>query len=109
MTTGSLRRLASQRCFHHVGREAVARCVVCGRAYCRECVAEHDGRMICATCLREAAAPKPKPARRWPARLGRAVLTAFAVFIAWCGFYGAALLLQEIPARVHEGTIWLEE
>ena len=43
--------LAQSRCFQHAGREAVARCPECERFYCRECVTEHEGRMICRSCL----------------------------------------------------------
>jgi hypothetical protein len=54
--------LAAQRCFHHSLREAVARCPECRQFYCRECITEHEERVICATCLRRlSAAP---PARR---------------------------------------------
>lgn len=109
MKTDSLRRITSQRCFHHGGREAVAKCVACGRAYCRECVAEHDGRMICATCLRRETAPPSKLAPTWPGAMGRAALTLVAVFVAWSCFFGVAQLLLDIPAPVHEGSIWLEE
>ena len=48
--------LTHQRCFHHSHREAVARCPECRQFYCRECVTEHDYRVICATCLKKIAA-----------------------------------------------------
>ena len=109
MMTASPSRLASQRCFHHGGREAVARCVSCRRAYCRECVAEHGGRMICAACLRRENERAPATPRRWSRALAGSVLTVVAVFVAWSFFFGLAELLREIPAPVHEGTIWLGE
>ena len=44
-------KLRRAKCSNHREREAVARCLVCGSDFCRECVTEHDGRMICAQCL----------------------------------------------------------
>ena len=43
--------LIHRRCLHHPAREAVALCPECRRFYCRECVTEHTGRMICAGCV----------------------------------------------------------
>ena len=40
-----------QRCWNHEAREAACRCPACGRSYCRECVSEHEGRLLCAACL----------------------------------------------------------
>ena len=45
--------IAQRRCFHHPIREAVARCPACRDYYCRECVTEHDNRVICAGCLKK--------------------------------------------------------
>ena len=44
--------IAQERCFNHAFREAVARCPECGRTFCRECISEHDDRVICAFCLK---------------------------------------------------------
>ena len=44
-------KLSAQRCFNHAGREAVARCPECSRYFCRECISEHRGRVVCAGCL----------------------------------------------------------
>ena len=46
--------LTASKCRLHPDREAVARCVGCETLYCRECVAEHDGRMLCSACLAQA-------------------------------------------------------
>jgi hypothetical protein len=40
-----------QRCWNHADREAACRCPACGRGFCRECVTEHAGRLLCASCL----------------------------------------------------------
>lgn len=40
------------RCWNHEEREAVCRCPECGRSFCRECVGEHESRLLCAGCLK---------------------------------------------------------
>ena len=50
-----MRSLSLQRCFNHAHREAAARCPECTHFYCRECITEHDDRVICAACLRKLA------------------------------------------------------
>ena len=99
--------LAHQRCFHHSLREAVARCPECRQFYCRECITEHDDRVICASCLRrlaEANAQKKSPA----AWLWAVVPCALGLLVAFLFFYfvGEALLL--IPSSFHEGSVWTD-
>src|SRR6266576_2922250 len=43
-----------QHCWNHEAREAVCRCPGCARPFCRECVTEHEARLLCAQCLRKA-------------------------------------------------------
>ena len=96
--------LAHQRCLHHVHREAVCRCPNCARYYCRECVVEHEDRLICASCLRRLSAPAPRvEAIR---RATGAVSFLSALLLAWLFFYYAGRVLILIPADVHEGTEW---
>ena len=97
--------LAHQRCFNHAQREAVARCPECGRFFCRECVTEHEERVICASCLRRQARP-PLTQRRWFVGVARAGQLVVAIFVAWLFFrlVGEALLL--LPSSFHEGTLW---
>ncbi len=66
--TAAAEDLSGKRCFNHAGREAAARCPGCRRFYCRECVTEHDGRVLCAECLRRRAHDA-----RAGGRLGRVV------------------------------------
>lgn len=86
--------LIEQRCLNHPSREAVVRCPGCRRFYCRECVTEHDGRMICAVC---AVAPAAEPAARsstpqW------AVAGAAGFLLAWLIFYYLGVALARIPS-----------
>jgi hypothetical protein len=95
------------RCFLHGDRVAVARCGSCGRHFCRECVTEHEGRMICGGCLRRGAGPK-RAARRWLRGVGAVAHTVAAVFVAWLFFHWIGLIMLEIPTSMHEGTLWNE-
>ncbi|OGV62908.1 MAG: hypothetical protein A2498_04720 [Lentisphaerae bacterium RIFOXYC12_FULL_60_16] len=93
---------AQQRCFNHPGREAAARCPVCARHFCRECVTEHHGRVICSACLLAG-----RQAPRSQSRLHRAGLAAAAgILLAWMIFYGLGQILLNIPSAVHEGRYW---
>ncbi len=100
-------RLALQRCWQHAAREAVARCPECGRSFCRECVVEHEGRILCAGCLARSSAPEQKSARRWslvPVRRGLAALAGLLVL--WFTFYAVGRGLLAIPSEWHEGAVW---
>jgi hypothetical protein len=97
--------VSSQRCFHHFQREAVARCPECARFFCRECVTEHDDRLICASCLAKiTVASNIKESRFRP--IFRIVQCAAGFLIIWLFFYYAGQLLLKIPVSVHEGTLW---
>ena len=93
--------LADQRCWHHAGREAVVRCPECRRFYCRECVTEHLGRMICGTCFASLG--------RTSAASGRFQSILWITFalgglvIAWLMFYYFGVFLARIPADFHSG------
>jgi hypothetical protein len=45
--------VSGQRCSNHAGRTAACRCPACQSFYCRECITEHDGRMLCASCVQK--------------------------------------------------------
>ena len=97
--------LAHQRCFNHATREAAARCPGCGRDYCRECVTEHDDRLICAACLRKTARV-PLLKRRGFARTLQAVRCALGVVTVWFLFYLIGEGLSSLPDKFHEGSLW---
>ena len=89
------------RCRRHPERPASARCPACGGTYCRECVVEHDGRILCASCLRAAAqadAPAEDQATSlltWGRRAGRQLVGLVAlVATLWCLLYLARELLE---------------
>lgn len=45
--------VSERRCINHAGRAAAGRCPGCRFFYCRECITEHDGRMLCAACVQK--------------------------------------------------------
>lgn len=90
----------------HSGREAIARCPSCHDDFCRECIVEHAGVLLCTTCLARETAAKTDSRRSSRARVGDLVLTAAWVALLWVVFYGFGQLLKAIPAKVHEGTVW---
>ena len=97
--------LARQRCLNHPAREAVARCPECGLFYCRECITEHDDRVVCASCLKKVALAASKtPARcwnAWPLAQG-----AGGFIVAWFVFYTIARLLLALPEEFHRDALW---
>lgn len=98
-------RLHERRCARHPGREAAARCPACGEFFCRECVIDHDGRLLCATCVARAAAGHERRRERLAAGR-RLALTAAAVVALWGAFYGLGAVLRRIPPDFHDGTVW---
>ena len=97
--------LTHQRCFNHATREAVARCPECTRFFCRECITEHDDRVICSACLKKLARV-PLLKRPLFVRVWRASQCLFGIFIAWFFFYFVAASLVKLPTSFHEGTLW---
>src|SRR5258705_13675523 len=105
--------LAGQRCLLHPQREAVARCPECRRAYCRECVTEHDGRMLCAACIarlsisglhdRAARGTLYRGAARLVRGAGRVGRLAAGVLAAWLFFHVLGETLAMFPTATHAG------
>lgn len=87
--------LIDQRCRNHAAREAVVRCTSCRGYFCRECVVEHRGRMMCAACVSAPPAGAPREKSRTAAWL---VLGAGGLLLAWLIFYYLGALLARIPS-----------
>ena len=100
-----MQNLTYQRCFNHATREAVARCPSCGQFFCRECITEHENRVICAACLRKLARV-PLLQRRGLARLIRGGQCLVGLVAAWFFFYLIGESLLALPTSFHEGTLW---
>jgi hypothetical protein len=97
--------LVHQRCLHHADREAVARCPECKKFFCRECISEHDGRILCASCLVRLSA-SPQRRKRSFEGVFLILQSALAVVIIWFFFFEIGRTLLSIPAAFHEGRIW---
>ena len=89
-------------CFNHPVRTASARCPECNRHYCRECITEHDDRVICAVCLAaitgdaEATSSRVRWIWQW-------VIVLVSVFSLWFIFFSAGQLLLRMPSSFHDG------
>lgn len=97
--------LVQKRCFNHSGREAVARCPECQRFFCRECVTEHDSRVVCAQCLKKLTGGGQQRTARF-AVVALAAKSLAGFLFLWLFFYGLGRTLISIPADFHEGTLW---
>ncbi|MCX7887246.1 MAG: rhomboid family protein [Verrucomicrobiae bacterium] len=97
--------LLQQRCYHHTAREAVARCPECRLYFCRECVVEHELRVLCAACLRKAGVPAPAKSQ-WCRLLWQVAAAAAGFVLLWFIFYMVGQMLLAIPSQFHEGTLW---
>lgn len=101
-----MKSLAAQRCNNHASREAVARCPTCQRFFCRECISDHEGRVICASCL---GAMRVTPAKRGSKPMGGIlgmIGATAAIVLIWVCFYLFGAALAAIPSSFHNGTIW---
>ena len=97
--------MLAHQCLNHPAREAVARCPECRRFFCRECITEHSGRVICAGCLTRLVRPEA-PATRRLAWLTAPLTAGAGLLVAWLVFYAAGRALVRIPSEFHEGTLW---
>jgi hypothetical protein len=97
--------LSTQRCFNHAAREAVARCPECRGFFCRECVTEHEDRVICSACLAKLARV---PLLKRPAFtvVWRGAQALAGLFVAWFFFYLIGAGLAALPNSFHEQELW---
>lgn len=90
--------LAKSRCELHPEREAAVRCPSCRRDYCRECVVEHGGRLLCRRCLARDHHGAAAGRRRRPlAVLGTLAGIGAGVLVAWLCFYFLGRALALLP------------
>jgi hypothetical protein len=92
--------LLAQRCVLHPDREAAVRCPGCERFYCRECVTEHRGRMMCSHCVARFAAPS---ARKSSVGMMWILLCVGGLLFSWMLFYYLGMALARIPSSFHGG------
>jgi hypothetical protein len=99
------RSLRHQRCYHHAAREAAARCPECQRFFCRECVSEHDDRVLCSSCLARLNKPSMGVRLRL-AGLINVLRAVVAIIVAWSVLYGLGRALLHIPGMFHHSAPW---
>jgi hypothetical protein len=95
-----------QRCSFHWQREAVAKCPECNRFFCRECITEHEGRVVCADCLKKLVHREERKSRNPLRYVSQVLKFAFGVVVIWIFFYYLGRILMVIPESFHDGTIW---
>jgi hypothetical protein len=100
-----MQTFAHQRCFNHAEREAVARCPECFQFFCRECITEHDDRILCSACLKKLTR-QPLAQRFAFAKFFRLAQFAFGILLAWFFFFLIGESLLKLPDSFHEGTLW---
>ena len=79
-------------------------CPSCRRFFCRECATEHEGRLLCSTCLRKLDRAAQAVVRR--AWLRHAALGLGGFIFACLVFYAAGSALRSVTAATHEGGPW---
>jgi hypothetical protein len=100
-----MQSLTHQRCFNHAMREAVALCPECKRFFCRECITEHDDRVLCTDCLQKLAR-KPLAQRFALAQIFWLAQAVAGLLIVWYFFFLIGAGLLKLPDSFHEGTLW---
>jgi len=79
--------IAQLRCQQHPVREAIARCPNCRQSFCRECITEHEGRMLCLPCLAKQSVLLPSPSPLWP-KLAWILGACGGLLLTWAFFLG---------------------
>jgi hypothetical protein len=97
--------ISHERCFNHALREAAARCPQCRRYFCRECVTEHDDRVLCTLCLKQSTS-RPHSRGKQMARLVKVVCCAAGFLLAWLFFFLIGDMLTRLPSRFHKEVLW---
>jgi len=92
-----------QRCWNHETREAVCRCLECGRGFCHECVTEHESRLLCAACLAGVLRTAPSKPAAWRRVLPAATLLG-AFLLAWFFFFAAGQTVSFILERAEQSS-----
>jgi uncharacterized paraquat-inducible protein A len=94
--------LRKRKCANHASREAVARCPECKKDFCRECITEHNNKMLCTNCLQEITRKKDAKKKKLAA-LFTIVLFFLGMLISYYFFLGVASMLSEMPDQFHNG------
>jgi uncharacterized paraquat-inducible protein A len=97
--------IAQKRCSNHRHREAAACCPQCNEFFCRECIVEHDDRVLCANCLAQLLKRTDARRSRWGGLI-QLLQLSMGFLLIWFLFHGLGRLLLALPSVFHDGT-WL--
>jgi hypothetical protein len=90
-------QLKHKRCFNHASREAAARCPNCKQDFCRECITEHAGKMLCVNCLKASSEKKKKKRRFLHSVFNVFIFIAAIILIYLCfAWMGRAIARSDI-------------
>lgn len=92
--------LSLERCFNHGARGASGRCPECRRYHCRECLTEHEGRVLCSACL----ARRRPPVSPSGGRASYAVAALLNLLLLLLLVYGVGALLLRLPSTFDESS-----
>ncbi len=105
MTEAIRQTLTRKRCVNHSHREAAAKCPECNKFYCRECVTEHENKVLCATCLASDFSENKDKSINLKF-LKHILIFLFSFLLLWLLYYYFGQLLLTISPDVHEGYFW---
>lgn len=91
--------ISLSRCFNHAAREAVARCPECTDYFCRECVTEHENKVICASCFRTTTEGAEQEKRN--SVIVSLLALVLGVALIWCVTYLVGRGLLAVPSSWH--------
>ena len=91
-------------CANHPDRESVGRCPECTHTFCRECITDHEGRVICANCLAMLQTAATERSGVILAFVKGTLGTVVGLLLALAFFYGLGWGLLAIPDSFHKGT-----
>ena len=97
--------ITHERCFNHALREAAARCPQCRRYFCRECVTEHDDRVLCTVCLKQSI-NRPLSRGKQVAQLVKVICCIAGLLTAWFFFFTMGDMLTTLPSKFHKAVLW---
>jgi len=103
-----MHEISRQRCFNHEYRDAAALCPECSRFFCRECVTEHHGRVLCSECIGQQLTTSA-PGVNYLGRAAHGILILLGGLTAWYFFFYTGQTLLALPDTFHDGSFWKTE
>src|SRR4051812_27624082 len=96
---------ATTFCLNHRHRPAAAMCTSCGHLFCRECITEFGGRMMCSSCHEKKTAVQVTRKWDWFVFTTSAQVLA-GLALLWFSTWLLGRILVSIPSAFHEGATW---